>query len=74
MDIKIGLAESARELVISSTASQDDVVGQINQAIESGAATVTLEDDKGRKYVIRTERISYVEVGSTAPRAVGFAG
>lgn len=74
MDIKIGLAESPRELVISSQSEQDDVVGQISQAIESNQPTVTLEDSKGRKFVIRTERISYVEVGQTAPHAVGFAG
>ena len=29
--------------------------------------------DRGRKFVIRTERISYVEVGNTTARAVGFA-
>lgn len=74
MDIKIGLVESPRELVISSQSEQDDVVGQISQAIESNQPTVTLEDSKGRKFVIRTERISYVEVGQTAPHAVGFAG
>lgn len=74
MDIKIGLAESPRELVVSSKSEQDDVVGQITHAIESNQPTVTLEDSKGRKFVIRTDRISYVEVGQSASHTVGFAG
>ncbi|WP_018296159.1 DUF3107 domain-containing protein [Corynebacterium lubricantis] len=74
MDIKIGLAESPRELVISSSDSQDDVVAKITQAIESNQPTVTLQDAKERKFVLRTDRISYVEVGQSAPHAVGFAG
>ncbi|MHA2788287.1 DUF3107 domain-containing protein [Corynebacterium sp. S7] len=74
MDIKIGLLQSPRELVISSSDAQEDVVEKITQAIESNQATVTLQDAKERKFVLRTDRISYVEVGQSAPHAVGFAG
>lgn len=74
MDIKIGLAESPRELIISSSEEQDAVVQKISQAIESNQPTVVIEDSKGRRFVLRTERISYVEVGQSTPHAVGFAG
>ncbi|WKD57055.1 hypothetical protein CAPI_02405 [Corynebacterium capitovis DSM 44611] len=74
MDVKIGLAESPRELVISSGEKQEDIVAEVSAAIEAGRPTVTLVDDKGRKFVIRTERISYVEVGNSTARAVGFVG
>lgn len=73
MDIKIGLAESPRELVISSAGDQDEILAQVTRAIEGGEPTLTMSDDRGRKFVIRTERISYVEVGNTTARAVGFA-
>ncbi|WP_087116037.1 DUF3107 domain-containing protein [Corynebacterium urinipleomorphum] len=73
MEIKIGLADSHRELSITSSKGQDELLGEITQAIESGASTVTLDDERGMKYVVRAERILYVELGNSAPRAVGFA-
>ncbi|WJY67509.1 DUF3107 domain-containing protein [Corynebacterium auris] len=73
MDIKIGLAESPRELVITSSGDQEEILGRISRAIEGGEPTLTLTDDRGRSFVIRTERISYAEVGSATARTVGFA-
>ena len=46
----------------------------ITRAIETGAPTLTLEDERGMKFVVRTERILYVELGNSTPRAVGFSG
>ena len=73
MEIKIGLADSHRELSITSTKEQDELLGEITSAIESGAPTVALDDERGMKYVVRTERILYVELGNSSPRAVGFS-
>ena len=73
MDIKIGLAESPRELVISRAEGQEEILEQVTRAIEGGEPTVTIRDEHGRAFVVRTERISYVEVGSATARTVGFA-
>lgn len=73
MDIKIGLSDSQRELAVSSNQSQDDVLALVGSAIAEGQPTLTLEDDKGRKFLVRTERIAYVEVGNSNARTVGFA-
>lgn len=72
MDIKIGLSDTPRELTVSSNESQDDVLDQVDRAIAQGEPTVTLADDKGRKFLVRTDRIAYVEVGSATARSVGF--
>nr|VDG62563.1 Protein of uncharacterised function (DUF3107) [Streptococcus thermophilus] len=74
MEIKIGLADSHRELSITSPQNQEDIQEHITRAMESGAPTLTLEDERGMKFVVRTERILYVELGNSTPRAVGFAG
>ncbi len=74
LDIKIGFADSPRELVIPTGASQDDVVDQITGALKSDDGILQLEDEKGRKFLVNAERIAYVEVGTTAQRSVGFAG
>ena len=72
MDIKIGLADSPRELTIKLPEGQEDIIATVEQAISGGQATLKVEDDKGRVYLIRTDRIVYVEQGSAATRSVGF--
>lgn len=72
MDIKIGLAESPRELVIRVASGEQSVADAVQKAIEAGDATVRLDDEKGRQYLIRTERILYVEQGTATAHSVGF--
>ncbi|MCT2338409.1 DUF3107 domain-containing protein [Corynebacterium sp. p3-SID1056] len=72
MDIKIGLADTPRELVIKLPEGQNDFISTIEQAIDAGQATVKVVDEKERTYLIRTDRVAYVEQGSTTARSVGF--
>ena len=72
MDIKIGLADISRELTIRLPEGGEAVVAKIQSAIEAGTPTITVEDEKGRSYLIRTDRIAYVERGSAATHTVGF--
>lgn len=74
MDIKIGFTQAPRELVISSSAEPKGISQKVAQALGGQDATLTLEDDKGRSYVLRTDAIAYVEVGLPERRSVGFAG
>ncbi|WP_080796121.1 DUF3107 domain-containing protein [Corynebacterium pacaense] len=74
MDIKVGFSDTARELIISSGLSQDEVVAKVSEALTNESGVFDLSDDKGRRYLIRNSRIAYVEVGTSTPRTVGFAG
>ena len=74
MDIKIGFADSARELIISANSSQDEVAAKVAEALADDSGVFDVTDDKGRRFLVRNSRIAYVEVGTTTPRAVGFAG
>ncbi|MDK8480856.1 DUF3107 domain-containing protein [Corynebacterium marquesiae] len=73
MDIKFGFADTARELVISAAGDQAELTQKINSALADNS-TLELEDDKGRKYLVRTDRVVYVEVDIAKKHAVGFAG
>ena len=73
MDIKFGFADTARELVISAAGDQAELTQKVNSALADNS-TLELEDDKGRKYLVRTDRVVYVEVGIAEKHAVGFAG
>ena len=59
MEVKIGIAESARELVVSSDQSADEVSELVDAALAGGAeGLLRLVDEKGRRYVVRAAQIA----------------
>ncbi len=73
MEVKIGIAESQRELVVSSDQTPDEVSKLVDEALAGGEGLLRLVDEKGRKYVIRSAQIAYVEIAPEEGRRVGFA-
>lgn len=72
MEVKIGVAESARELVVSSAQTPDEVQELVDKALAGSSGTLALTDEKGRRYVIPSARIAYVEIAPSDTRKVGF--
>ncbi|MPZ66967.1 MAG: DUF3107 family protein [Pseudonocardiaceae bacterium] len=73
MEVKIGVADSARELVVSSSESPDQVQTQVTEALNNATGLLSLVDDKGRRFVIPAAKVAYVEIGPEDSRRVGFA-
>ncbi|GAA4444346.1 DUF3107 domain-containing protein [Actinokineospora soli] len=73
MEVKIGVADTARELVLNSTLTPDEVEALVADALKNGSGQLVLVDDKGRRYVVPSTRVAYVEIGSADVRKVGFA-
>lgn len=73
MDIKFGFADTARELVIHAEGEREELTQTINKALADNS-TLELKDTKGRAYIVRTERVVYVEIGTSRAHTVGFAG
>ena len=71
MEVKIGVQNVSRELVIDSSQSGDDVESAVSKAL-AGETTLVLTDSKGRRVIIPTDKLAYVEVGSPAIGQVGF--
>ena len=71
MEIKIGVQNSGRELVLESTQSPDEVSEAVSAAIKAGG-TLSLSDEKGRRVVIPVSALAYVEIGEPTVRKVGF--
>lgn len=72
MDIRIGIQDLPREVTLETSADPKTLTEQIEKAIESGAASLTLTDDKGRHFIIPTRSIGYVEIGTEESRRIGF--
>ena len=73
MEVKIGVSDSPRELVFSSSQTPDEVEDLVTTALSEGGPNVlSLSDDKGRRILVQTSKISYVEIGVADVRRVGF--
>jgi hypothetical protein len=71
VEVKIGVREVPREVVVESGESPDSVAKQVAEAVESGTM-LRLTDDKGRLVLIPGTQIGYVEIGAPETRRVGF--
>lgn len=72
MEVKIGVADHGRELVVSSASEPEQIEAQIAEALKDTSGTLTLVDDKGRRVVVPSARIAYVEIAPSDTRRVGF--
>ena len=72
MDVRIGIVNVPRELTFESSKSAVELEAEIADAIASGATHLTLADDRGRRFLVPTSGIAYVELGSESERRVGF--
>lgn len=73
MEVKVGVADTARELVLNSSQSPDEVEALVTDALKDSSGTLSLVDDKGRRYLVPSARVAYVEIGTADSRRVGFA-
>lgn len=73
MEVKIGISDSPRELVIASAQSPDEVEALVSEALGSASGVLALADEKGRKYLIQAAKVAYVEIGAATGGRVGFA-
>ena len=74
MEVKIGISESPRELVLNVSQTPEEVEEQVRAALEKGSPVLDLTDERGRKILVHTSKISYVEIGIADVRRVGFGG
>lgn len=72
MEVKIGVLHSPRELVVESALSQDEIQKVVADALASSSGVLSLDDDKGRRVIVPTGLVSYVEIAQPDVRKVGF--
>jgi len=74
VEVKIGVQHSARELVIDSPKTPDEIQKDVATAMSGGTkdGLLTLVDERGRRIVVPVDRIAYVEIAQPDQRRVGF--
>jgi len=72
VDIRIGIANSPREISFESNQSSAEVEKIVAAALDADAKFVKLTDGKGNIYLVPVASLAYLEIGSEESRRVGF--
>ena len=72
MEVKIGVQFGARELTIDVEQDSDAIEKAVSQALNDETGLLSLQDAKGRRVLVPTARLAYVELGSPTGGQVGF--
>jgi hypothetical protein len=71
VEITIGVQNLPRELVVESDQTADQVAAAVAAAL-GGKPALELVDSRGRRIIVPTASIGYVEIGSESKGRVGF--
>ena len=72
MEVKIGVQFATRELIIDSADSRDEIEQAVSAALSGDTSVLSLNDTKGRRVIVPTDKLAYVELGSPTSGHVGF--
>jgi len=68
VEVKIGVQNVAREIVLDSAQSADEIAALVDTAVAAGGV-LRLTDTGGRTVVVPTSVLGYVDAGGAADRA-----
>lgn len=73
MEVKIGVVYSARELIIETEGTPEEIVAAVEAALANGAPVLWLTDKKNKRIGVASDKVSYVEIAEEdAVKRVGF--
>lgn len=71
VEIKIGIQHTPREITLDVDLTADQVAKELADATAK-SATLIFKDVKGRRVLLPSEKIAYIEIGEPEQRRVGF--
>jgi hypothetical protein len=72
VEVKIGVQNANRELVVDSAQTADDVEKAVAAALGDADGVLSLTDTKGRRVLVPVGKLAYVEIGMSSSGHVGF--
>jgi len=68
VEVKIGVHNATRELVLESAQSPDEVEKAVLDALGGKSNWLELTDERGRRVIVVTAHLAYVEIGEPVER------
>ena len=72
MEVKIGIQNVTRELVVETATSYEEIETALAAAVKAEAGLFILKDEKGRRVMVPASKIAYIEYSGSESRRVGF--
>jgi hypothetical protein len=72
VEVRIGVKGAPRELSIESAQTPEEIQALVDAALKDGAPSLSLVDEKGRRVIVATDKLAYVEIAEADARRVGF--
>jgi hypothetical protein len=72
VEVKIGVLHTAREIVLDSPQTPDEVEKLVADALKSVDGQLKLTDDRGRTVIVPANLVAYVDIAQADARRVGF--
>jgi hypothetical protein len=72
VEITIGVQHQARELTLESDLTADEVAAVVQAALTDKTPTIELTDTRGRRVIVPTAALGFVEIGAETKGRVGF--
>jgi hypothetical protein len=72
VEVRIGIQNVQRELMIETSMSQEDIEAALTAALAAEGGVFILPDEKGGKVLVPADKIAYIEVGGSDSRRIGF--
>jgi hypothetical protein len=72
MEVKIGVQHAPRELTVEVDGDAAEVEQAVRSALSDDSGVLSLSDAKGRRVLVPTSKLAYVELGSPTIGQVGF--
>lgn len=72
MEVKIGVQNVVREIVLDTELDGPEVEKALAAALAEDNGVLSLTDSKGRKVLVPTAKLAFVEIGTPAIGQVGF--
>jgi hypothetical protein len=73
VEVKIGVLHTAREIVVDSPQTPEEVEVAVAEALKSIDGQLVLTEEKGRKIIVPANLVAYVDIAQADTRRVGFA-
>lgn len=70
MEVKIGIQNVAREVVIDAAGTEQEITAAVQAALDGGHLSLT--DERGRRVTVPAGALGYVEIGEPSRGRVGF--
>lgn len=73
MEVKIGVCEVPRELVIDTSMTAEELQAAVTAALIDDNGVLAISEDSGGKVLIPASRLGYVQLGGNQSRHIGFS-